>query len=77
MVSILRLISCYDGRYSQWSDATRWRNSIGLGLWIVAKDTVSVWHEWMSQRELNSRQLRSRPFNDVDPAQLDLLKGEP
>jgi len=55
------------------ADPVWWRNGLGLGIWIFAKDCMSLWHEWMSQRELRTRKLKSRPFDDVDPAELDLL----
>ena len=50
----------------------RWRNAVGLGLWFVAKDCVSLWHEWLSQREVKSRKVKSRSFEGIDPKELDL-----
>ncbi|KAK7473279.1 hypothetical protein VKT23_001376 [Stygiomarasmius scandens] len=53
------------------------RNSIGLGIFVVIKDLLHLFHLWVTKRELASRKLKSRPFDDVDPAQLDLIKPPP
>jgi hypothetical protein len=41
-----------------------------------AKDFLHLLHLWITKRELTSRRLKSRPFDDVDPAQLDLINPQ-
>ena len=36
---------------------------------------VSLWSEWLSKREVESRRLKNRPFDEVDPAELDLISA--
>ena len=55
------------------SDCRRWRNAVGLGLYTLAKDLISLSYEYLSRREVQSRHLRDRPFAEVDPKELDLL----
>ncbi|THU86544.1 hypothetical protein K435DRAFT_363268 [Dendrothele bispora CBS 962.96] len=50
------------------------RNSFGLGLFVAVKDLLHLFHLWVTKRELASRRLKSRPFDNVDPAQLDLIQ---
>jgi len=54
------------------ADPVWWRNTLGLGLFIVAKDCVHLWYAYLSQREVRSRRLVDRPFDGVNPAELDL-----
>ncbi|KAJ7146140.1 hypothetical protein C8R44DRAFT_845386 [Mycena epipterygia] len=54
-------------------DPVWWRNSVGLGLFVVAKDFLQLLHLWLSQRELASRRVKNRDFSGVDPRELDLL----
>ncbi|KAJ6560694.1 hypothetical protein B0H10DRAFT_1053984 [Mycena sp. CBHHK59/15] len=54
-------------------DPVWWRNSIGFGLFVVAKDFLQLLHLWLSQRELATRRVKSRDFSGVDPRELDLL----
>ncbi|KAJ6578844.1 hypothetical protein DFH09DRAFT_1148477 [Mycena vulgaris] len=54
-------------------DPVWWRNSVGLGLFVVAKDFLHLLHLWLSQRELATRRVKSRDFSGVDPRELDLL----
>ncbi|KAJ7161011.1 hypothetical protein C8R46DRAFT_1106212 [Mycena filopes] len=54
-------------------DPVWWRNSIGLGIFVVAKDFLQLLHLWLSQRELATRRVKSRDFSGVDPEELDLL----
>ncbi|KAJ7699380.1 hypothetical protein B0H17DRAFT_1328349 [Mycena rosella] len=64
-----------------WGDVRRldecdpvwWRNSLGLGLFVVAKDVLQLLHLWLSKRELATRRVKSRDFAGVDPRELDLL----
>ncbi|KAJ7080003.1 hypothetical protein B0H15DRAFT_857661 [Mycena belliarum] len=54
-------------------DPVWWRNSIGLGLFVVAKDFLHLLYLWLAQRELATRRVKSRDFSGVDPRELDLL----
>ncbi|KAJ7454910.1 hypothetical protein B0H11DRAFT_2068015 [Mycena galericulata] len=54
-------------------DPVWWRNSVGLGLFVVAKDFLQLLHIWLSQRELATRRVKNRDFAAVDPRELDLL----
>lgn len=54
-------------------DLSRWRNMVGYGIYTVLKDSVSLWYQYLSQREIKSRRLLDRPFTDVDPSTLELI----
>ncbi|KAJ7772507.1 hypothetical protein B0H14DRAFT_346632 [Mycena olivaceomarginata] len=58
-------------------DPVWWRNSIGLGIFVVAKDFLQLLHLWLSKRELATRRVKSRDFSGVDVRELDLLPGAP
>ncbi|KAJ6554527.1 hypothetical protein B0H19DRAFT_1153938 [Mycena capillaripes] len=58
-------------------DPVWWRNSVGLGLFVVAKDFLQLLHLWLSKRELATRRVKSRDFSGVDPRELDLLPTAP
>ncbi|KAJ3931143.1 MAG: hypothetical protein NXY57DRAFT_1008733 [Lentinula lateritia] len=49
------------------------RNSIGLGIFIVMKDCLHLFHLWLTKRELASRRLKNRDFAGVDLNELDLI----
>ncbi|KAF8346676.1 hypothetical protein F5887DRAFT_883022 [Amanita rubescens] len=55
------------------SDPVWWRNSIGLGLFVVAKDCLQLLHLWLTKRELETRRVRNRDFSGVDVNELDLI----
>ncbi|GLB44199.1 putative RING-variant domain containing protein [Lyophyllum shimeji] len=59
------------------ADPVWWRNAIGLGLFVVAKDCVELLHLYLALRELESRHVRSRDFAGVDIRELDLVPGFP
>ncbi|KAL4077767.1 hypothetical protein J3A83DRAFT_4216284 [Scleroderma citrinum] len=54
-------------------DPVWWRNSLGLGLFIVAKDCIHLLHLWLTKRELESRRVKNRSFEGVDVRELDLI----
>ncbi|KAL0952465.1 hypothetical protein HGRIS_006733 [Hohenbuehelia grisea] len=58
-----------------WSecDPVWWRNSIGLGLFVVAKDCAYLFHTWLTKRELTSRHVKDRSFEGIDIKELDLI----
>ncbi|KAE9403069.1 hypothetical protein BT96DRAFT_917692 [Gymnopus androsaceus JB14] len=53
------------------------RNSVGLGVFVVLKDCVHLFHLWLTKRELNGRKLKNRDFSGVDPKELDLIRPVP
>ncbi|KAF8630265.1 hypothetical protein AX17_005451 [Amanita inopinata Kibby_2008] len=55
------------------SDPVWWRNSIGLGLFVVAKDCLQLLHLWLTKRELETRRVKNRDFSGVDVNELDLV----
>jgi len=55
------------------SDPVWWRNSIGLGLYIVAKDCMKLLHLYLAKRDLETRRVKSRSFAGVDLKELDLI----
>ncbi|KAF9270097.1 hypothetical protein L218DRAFT_1071587 [Marasmius fiardii PR-910] len=48
------------------------RNTIGLGIFVVGRDCLHLFHLWLAKRELAGRHLKNRDFAGIDPAQLDL-----
>ncbi|KAI6002259.1 hypothetical protein F5J12DRAFT_842004 [Pisolithus orientalis] len=54
-------------------DPVWWRNSLGLGVFVMAKDCVHLLHLWLTKRELESRRVKNRSFEDVDVQELDLI----
>jgi len=54
-------------------DPVWWRNSIGFGVFVVAKDCLHLLHLWLAKRELASRHVKSRDFSGVDAKELDLI----
>ncbi|TFK48278.1 hypothetical protein OE88DRAFT_1684957 [Heliocybe sulcata] len=59
----------------QWSemDPVWFRNTIGLGLFVVAKDCVELFYAWLCKKELESRHVKTRPFRGIDARELDLI----
>ncbi|KDQ23993.1 hypothetical protein PLEOSDRAFT_1059171 [Pleurotus ostreatus PC15] len=55
------------------SDPVWWRNAVGLGLFVVAKDCIQLCHLWMTKRELESRHVKDRSFEGIDIKELDLI----
>jgi len=50
-----------------------WQNTLGLSLWIVARDAVTLVHILLRKRELQSRRILSRSFHGIDVGTLDLI----
>ncbi|KAK2465165.1 hypothetical protein APHAL10511_002857 [Amanita phalloides] len=55
------------------SDPVWWRNSVGLGLFVVAKDCLQLLHLWLTKRELETRRVKNKDFSGVDLNELDLI----
>ncbi|KAF8999834.1 hypothetical protein BDQ17DRAFT_1360486 [Cyathus striatus] len=58
-------------------DPVWWRNSVGLGLFFVAKDCIQLIHLYLAKRELESRKVKNRDFLGVDIKELDLVPSFP
>ncbi|KAI0651227.1 hypothetical protein C8Q79DRAFT_996738 [Trametes meyenii] len=58
-------------------DPVWWRNAVGLGLFVVARDCAQLLHLWLLKRELESRRVRSRSFAGVDISELELIRPPP
>ena len=52
---------------------SRWRNTIGLGLFQIGMNALDLWYLWLSEREKKSRRILDRNFQGVDLGNLDLL----
>ena len=39
---------------------------------IVAKDMLGLWYRYASRKEVASRRVKNRPFDGIDPKELDL-----
>ncbi|EPQ55892.1 hypothetical protein GLOTRDRAFT_76123 [Gloeophyllum trabeum ATCC 11539] len=57
-------------------DPVWFRNTIGLGLFVVAKDCAELFYAWLSKRELESRHVKTRPFRGIDARELDLIRPQ-
>ncbi|EGO28675.1 hypothetical protein SERLADRAFT_366371 [Serpula lacrymans var. lacrymans S7.9] len=74
LAGVMGLTVAWRGTYA-WAecDPVWWRNSIGLGLFTLAKDCLYLLHLWLAKRELESRRVKSRSFEGVDARELDLI----
>ncbi|KAJ3964834.1 hypothetical protein EV361DRAFT_941121, partial [Lentinula raphanica] len=50
------------------------RNSVGLGILIVIRDSAHLFHLWLTKREMASRRLKNRDFAGVELKELDLVQ---
>ncbi|KAJ3837242.1 hypothetical protein EV361DRAFT_797926 [Lentinula raphanica] len=55
-------------------DPVWWRNTIGFGLFVVAKDALNLLHLWLIKRERETRRIKNRDFAGVDITGLDLIE---
>ncbi|KAJ4480929.1 hypothetical protein J3R30DRAFT_2380835 [Lentinula aciculospora] len=55
-------------------DPIWWRNTLGFGLFVVAKDALNLLHLWLVKRERESRRIKNRDFAGVDITGLDLIE---
>ncbi|KAH9943758.1 hypothetical protein B0H21DRAFT_877662 [Amylocystis lapponica] len=78
-MGIREVVNLICGGTRVWADhdPVWWRNSLGLGIFIVAKDCLQLLHLWLSKRELETRKVKSRPFEGVDMNSLDLIDRLP
>ncbi|KAF9265307.1 hypothetical protein L218DRAFT_898985 [Marasmius fiardii PR-910] len=54
-------------------DSVWWRNTIGFGTFIIAKDAIHLLHLYLVKKEFETRRVKSRDFRDVDVSGLNLL----
>ncbi|KAF7297258.1 Translation initiation factor eIF2 gamma subunit [Mycena indigotica] len=57
-------------------DPVWWRNALGFGVFVLARDLVQLAHMWLTQREIATRRVRDRDFSRVDLGELDLIASE-
>ncbi|KIJ13675.1 hypothetical protein PAXINDRAFT_176919 [Paxillus involutus ATCC 200175] len=74
VAGIMGLSVAWRGTYA-WAecDPVWWRNSLGLGLFTIAKDCLHLLHLYLTKRELESRRVKNRSFEGVDIRELDLI----
>ncbi|KIK96311.1 hypothetical protein PAXRUDRAFT_826109 [Paxillus rubicundulus Ve08.2h10] len=74
VAGIMGLSVAWRGTYA-WAecDPVWWRNSLGLGLFTIAKDCIHLLHLYLTKRELESRRVKNRSFEGVDIRELDLI----
>lgn len=59
------------------ADPVWWRNSVGLGIFVVVKDCVSLLHLYLTKREIQTRRVRNKSFKGIDVRELDLILPPP
>jgi hypothetical protein len=55
-------------------DPVWWRNAVGMGLFVVAKDCVYLLYQYHLRRERESRRIKNRSFAGIDVKDLDLIR---
>jgi len=67
------------GGTRSWAEADPvwWRNSVGLGIFVVVKDCVSLLHLYLTKREIQTRRVKNKSFNGIDIRELDLIMPPP
>ncbi|KAL1746538.1 hypothetical protein HDZ31DRAFT_33931 [Schizophyllum fasciatum] len=73
--SITTFFRAFWGGTGLWAstDPVWFRNILGLGIFIVAKDALYALHLRYALREIRSRRIISRDFGNVDRSTLDLI----
>ncbi|KAF9649561.1 hypothetical protein BDM02DRAFT_3094609 [Thelephora ganbajun] len=59
------------------ADPVWWRNSVGLGIFVVVKDCVSLLHLYLTKREIQTRRVKNKSFKGIDIRELDLILPPP
>jgi len=67
------------GGTRSWAEADPvwWRNSVGLGIFVVVKDCVSLLHLYLTKREIQTRRVKNKSFQGIDIRELDLILPPP
>ncbi|EKM52705.1 uncharacterized protein PHACADRAFT_261299 [Phanerochaete carnosa HHB-10118-sp] len=55
------------------ADPVWWRNTVGLGIFVFAKDCLGLLHVYLTKREIESRRIKNKSFAGIDPRELDLI----
>ncbi|KAJ3808368.1 hypothetical protein F5876DRAFT_46176 [Lentinula aff. lateritia] len=55
-------------------DPIWWRNTLGFGIFVVAKDALNLLRLWLVKRERETRRIKNRDFAGVDITGLDLIE---
>lgn len=67
----------YWTKFSAWvwseTDPVWLRNTIGLGVFVLLKDALRQLHLWLQKNEIESRHVKDRSFEGLDPRDLDLI----
>ncbi|KAK0213188.1 hypothetical protein DFS33DRAFT_103323 [Desarmillaria ectypa] len=67
----------YWTNFSAWvwseTDPVWLRNTIGLGIFVLLKDALHQLHLWLRKNEIESRHVKDRSFEGLDPRDLDLI----
>ncbi|KAN0118790.1 hypothetical protein V8E52_004901 [Russula decolorans] len=56
------------------SDPVWWRNTLGLGIFLVVKDGLKLLHLWLAKRELEERHIKNKSFAGIDLTGLELVE---
>ncbi|KAF8496207.1 hypothetical protein F5888DRAFT_1794746 [Russula emetica] len=64
------------GTSQEWatSDPVWWRNTLGLGIFLVVKDGLKLLHLWLAKRELEERHIKNKSFAGIDLTGLELVE---
>lgn len=54
-------------------DPVWWRNAVGLSVFIVARDAISLWRKYLTVNNDKRRIIANKPFVNVDYDELDLI----
>lgn len=52
----------------------RWRNAVGMAIYVFAADAISLFHLWLVMRERRYRKIADRGFRGFDLSSLDLVE---
>ncbi|KAI9508053.1 hypothetical protein F5148DRAFT_1284464 [Russula earlei] len=71
-----KLLGGFLATSNEWarSDPVWWRNALGLGIYLVAKDGLKVLHLLLAKKELKERHIKNKSFSGIDLTQLDLME---
>ncbi|KAI0073179.1 hypothetical protein K474DRAFT_1603781 [Panus rudis PR-1116 ss-1] len=72
-IQIATSVICGGTKTFAESDPVWWRNTVGLGLFVFAKDCVNLLHLYLTKREIESRKVKNRSFEGIDLKELDLI----
>ncbi|KAI0692320.1 hypothetical protein BC835DRAFT_1407056 [Cytidiella melzeri] len=59
------------------ADPVWWRNSVGLGVFMLARDCLRILHLSLAKKEIETRRVKSRSFAGIDLKELDVIIPTP